>query len=80
MEKNLMLSENDAVQVSSNNPVESKQDKHLITDIHFQQLTRVRDEVFQATQVKPSVRKLLCLIIEKTDLAAIREQLIKQYS
>lgn len=36
--------------------------------------------VYQATEVNPTIRKLLYLIIEKADLDAIRNQLISQYS
>lgn len=63
-----------------NATIQSSKDKHLIHDEHFQQLTALRDEVYQATEVSPTIRKLLYLIIEKADLEVIRDQLIKQYS
>ncbi len=66
-------------QSSVNSVAPASKDKHLINDEHFQRLTALRDEVYKATEVNPTVRKLLYLIIERADLKAIRDQLIKQY-
>lgn len=54
--------------------------KHFIDDELFQRLLRVRDDIYEVTQVSPTIRKLVNLIIEKADLKAIQDQLIKQYS
>jgi hypothetical protein len=54
--------------------------KHFIDDDLFQKLLAIRDEIYHATHVNPSPRKLVNLIIKQTDLTAIRDQLIKQYS
>ncbi len=62
-----------------NSAVVVSKDKHLLNEEHFQRLTVIRDEVYKATEVNPTIRKLLYLIIEKADLEAIRDQLIKQY-
>lgn len=62
-----------------NSTVQASKDKHLICDEHFQRLTLIRNEVYQATEVSPAIRKLLYLIIEKADLETIRDQLISQY-
>jgi hypothetical protein len=67
-------------QPSMNLAVQNSKDKHLISDAHFQRLTALRDDVYQATEVNPTIRKLLYLIIERADLEAIRHQLISQYS
>ena len=53
--------------------VTTSKDKHLIHDEHFQRLTALRDEVYQATEVNPTVRKLLYLIIDRADLESIRD-------
>lgn len=54
-------------------------EKHLIEDYNFQKLITVQEEIYQVTQVKPSLKKLVNLIIDQSDLANIRDQLIKQY-
>lgn len=77
-----MIQETQSVenQSSINLAVKDSSEKHLISDVHFQQLMALRDEVYQSTQVNPSIRKLLYLIIEKANLDTIREQLIQQYA
>ena len=55
-------------------------EKHLIEDYNFQKLIVTQEEIYQITQVKPSLKKLVNLIIDQSDLANIRDQLIKQYS
>jgi len=54
-------------------------EKHLIEDQNFQKLITVQEEIYQVTQVKPSLKKLVNLIIDQSDLVNIRDQLIKQY-
>ena len=54
-------------------------EKHLIEDCNFQKLITTQEEIFQVTQVKPSLKKLVNLIIDQSDLANIQDQLIKQY-
>lgn len=54
-------------------------EKHLIEDYNFQKLITVQEEIYQVTQVKPSLKKLVNLIIDQSDLTNIRDQLIKQY-
>ena len=60
--------------------VQKGKDKHFIEDDHFQKLISVLDDIYNTTQVRPSLRKLVNLIIKKADINTIREQLIKQYS
>jgi len=62
----------------SSYPVKEKE-SHLIQDEHFQKLLNLQEDIYQATRVKPSMYKLVNLILEKSDLNAIREQLIRQY-
>ena len=56
------------------------QDQHLLSDKNFQQLSLLREEIYQATQVKPSMKKLVNLIIEEVNFNLIRQQLIQKYS
>lgn len=65
--------------ITENQSVNSKE-RHLISDENFKKLNAIREEVYQVTEVGPTVRKLVNLIIEKADLEIIRDQLIKQYS
>lgn len=65
--------------ITDNQSVNSKE-RHLITDENFKKLNDIREEVYQTTEVSPTVRKLVNLIIEKAYLEVIRDQLIKQYS
>lgn len=58
---------------------QSHKEKHFIEDSRFKQLQAFRDEIYQATEVNITLRKLINLIIEQADLKSIRNQLIKQY-
>ena len=64
----------------SEDAVISNADKHFIDDELFQRLLTVRDDIYDVTQVRPTIRKLVNLIIDKADLKAIKDQLTKQYS
>ena len=64
----------------SDDVVVSNADKHFIDDELFQRLLKVRDDIYDVTQVRPTIRKLVNLIIDKADLKAIKDQLTKQYS
>lgn len=66
--------------VISDDVLVSNNDKRFLDDEVFQRLLAVREEVYRVTDVSPAIRKLVNLIIERADLKAIQEQLIKQYS
>lgn len=54
-------------------------DKHLIDENNFQKLIQVQEDIYNMTEVRPSLRKLVNLIIDEVDIDAIKNQLIKQY-
>lgn len=66
--------------IVSDDALVSNNDKRFLDDEIFQRLLIVREEVYRVTDVSPAIRKLVNLIIEKADLKAIQDQLIKQYS
>lgn len=55
------------------------QEKHFIEDEIFSQLLAIREEVYQATEINVSPRKLVNLLLKQSDLEGLRDQLIKQY-
>ena len=55
-------------------------DKHLIDEELFQRIIKICDDIYKVTEVRPTIRKLVNLVIEKADLEAIRDQLVKKYS
>ncbi len=69
---------------SSNvNPIaawEDKSDKHFIEDALFQKLLAIREEIYQATEIDVSPRKLVNLLLKEANFNALRDQLIQQYS
>lgn len=65
---------------SSNSSInQDNKSQHIIDDINFQKLLNIKNEVYQATEVSPTIRKLVNLIIEHANLENIRDKLIKQY-
>jgi hypothetical protein len=70
---------NDETSTNKTQRSESK-NSHFITDTNFQNLIHTLDEIYDTTQVKPSLKKLVNLIIEQTDIDIIKQQLIDQYS
>lgn len=66
-------------EVISDTVSQPHKEKHFIEDHHFERLQTIRNEVYQATEVNITLRKLVNLIIEQADLKSICNQLIKQY-
>lgn len=61
---------------------ENQQDattKYLISDVNFQRLRQLQQEVFDATDVSPSVRKLVNVLIEQVNFQQLKEVLISQF-
>ena len=64
----------------SHRPVsDSKDSKHFIEDDLFQQLLAIREEIYQATDINVSPRKLINMLLRQSDFNALRDQLIKLY-
>lgn len=65
---------------SSNSSInQDNKSQHIIDDINFQKLLNIKNEVYEATEVRPTIHKLVNLIIEHANLENIRDKLIKQY-
>ena len=63
-----------------NNLNQSKPEaNHLLQNDTFQRLLALQENIYQATKVKPSMHKLVNLIINQSDLKIIQETLIQQY-
>lgn len=54
-------------------------DTHLIQDTNFKKLITMQEAIYQETKVKPSIYKLVNLIISQADFSTLQEVLIKQY-
>lgn len=52
---------------------------YFIQDHNFEKLKAVSESVYDKTHVKPSIRKLVNLIIEEAETDKIRDQLIGIY-
>jgi len=61
-------------------PSSRKENKHFIEDALFQQLLDLREEIYQATEINVSPRKLVNLLLKQADFKILRDQLIKQYT
>ena len=56
------------------------QEKHFIENELFEKLLAVREEIYLKTEINVSPRKLVNMILKKSDFEALRDQLIQQYS
>ncbi len=64
----------------TNNQYQSKpESNHLLQYDNFQKLLALQNTIYQATRVKPSLYKLVNLIISQTNFMTIQETLIQQY-
>lgn len=61
---------------SDQKPIEKE---HFIDDHNFKMLIQLQEEIYKATKVKASIKKLTNLMIEQVDTQSIAEKLIKQY-
>ena len=56
------------------------ENKHFIEDELFKKLLAIREEIYQATEVNVSPRKLVNQLLKQADLQGLRDQLIQQYA
>ena len=56
------------------------QEKHFIENELFEKLLAVREEIYLKTEINVSPRKLVNMLLKKSDFEALRDQLIQQYS
>jgi hypothetical protein len=59
--------------------VSNKDNKHFVDDELFQKLLAIREEIYQATEINVSPRKLVNMLLRQSDFEALRDQLIQQY-
>jgi hypothetical protein len=59
--------------------VSNKENKHFVDDELFQKLLAIREEIYQATEINVSPRKLVNMLLKRSDFEALRDQLIQQY-
>lgn len=53
---------------------------NLIDDNNFKRIIKLQEEIYQATTVKASIKKLANIMIAQADSKVIAEKLIRQYS
>ncbi len=58
---------------------EAVEKEYFIDDHNFKMLIHLQEEIYQATKVKASIKKLANLMVEQVDTQSIAEKLIKQY-
>ena len=56
------------------------ENKHFIEDALFEKILAIREEIYEATEINVSLRKLVNLLLNKSDFKALCQELIQQYS
>ena len=64
----------------SNNGTDKKTPRYILSDQSYELLRETQEKVFAATEITPSVRKLVNLMITPENLAKIADQLINSLS
>lgn len=77
-EVNRMQETND-IDIKSVN-VDNQDRKHLIEDALFQDILEIREDIYHAVEINVSVRKLVNMLLRQSNMKALRDQLIQQYS
>ena len=57
----------------------NKNNKHIIDDELFEKLLVIREDIYKATDINVSPRKLVNMLLRESDFQALRDKLIKQY-
>lgn len=57
-----------------------EKEKHFVEDEIFQKLLAIRESIYLETEINVSPRKLVNMLLKKSDFDALRDQLIRQYS
>ncbi len=74
------ISENQSTVKHSALPTNSaNKEKHFIEDEVFEQLLKVREEIYNKTEINVSPRKLVNMLLKQSNFEALRDQLIQQY-
>ena len=64
----------------SNNGTDKKTPRYILSDQSYELLRETQEKVFATTEITPSVRKLVNLMITPENLAKIADQLINSLS
>lgn len=67
---------NDMTNQSSSN---DEQKQHLISDVNYQRLQQLQQEIYTVIEMSPSVRKLVNLLITEENLMQLKQQLLARY-
>lgn len=73
------LSNNENLKQLGNNN-NHNENKHFIEDELFQKIIAIREEIYEATEINVSPRKIVNLLLNKSDLKALCQELIQRYS
>ena len=70
---------NESMNVSNTSQFNKNEEpRHLITDENFQQLKELQQRIYERTEMSPSVRKLINLIITQENLNNVEQSLLNQ--
>lgn len=72
-----MLNHENKTNVKSDAKEDNKQ--FFITEENFQQLRQIQQEIFTVTEISPSIRKLVNLLITEENITPLKTKLIEQY-
>lgn len=76
-----MQQNQDETEVNSKPPNDINEVKqHLISDQNFQQLKNLQSELFQLTEVSPSIRKIINEVINESSLQRFKESFLANWS
>ena len=68
---------NSAVEVSSRDGMEKSQRPHFLDDDKFTLLRSIQQQIFEATEVNPTVRRLVNALITQENLMKVRDRMIE---
>jgi hypothetical protein len=72
---------NEMTESNSSSEEEDKSSKlHLFTDTKFQLLRQYQQEIFEATESSPSIRKIINQLITEENLQKIKSQFIEVWN
>ena len=79
MKNNTKILDNNDTYEHNNCTQLTEESKHFIDDDLVNNLLAIREEIYKKTEINVSPRKLVNMIIRKSDINEIRDQLIKKY-
>lgn len=67
----------DAESISNKSSEETR--KFLLTEDHFEKMKEVQREIFEKTEVSPSIRKIVNMLIAKESIDNLKDELIRKF-